>query len=62
VKGRQEVGEIGSFICGSLTRRIVEVAMKAKRIHEPGEKTYAVVFVNGDEVVEGSCYPIFNVF
>jgi len=36
--------------------------MKAKRIHERGEKTYAVVFVNGDEVVKGSRYPIFNVF
>ena len=27
--------------------------MKATRINEPGEKTYAVVFVKGDEVVAG---------
>jgi len=27
--------------------------MKAKKINELGEKTYAVVFVKGDEVVEG---------
>jgi hypothetical protein len=53
VNGRQEVGEIVSFICGSFKTRIVEVAMKAKRINELGEKTYAVVFVKGDEVVEG---------
>lgn len=27
--------------------------MKAKLINETGEKTYAVVFYKGDEVVEG---------
>jgi predicted DNA-binding protein with PD1-like motif len=30
-----------------------EEAMKAKLINETGEKTYAVVFTKGDEVVEG---------
>jgi predicted DNA-binding protein with PD1-like motif len=30
-----------------------EVAMKAKLINELGEKTYAIIFDKGDEVVEG---------
>jgi len=34
-------------------RIIDEVAMKAKLINEMGEKTYAIVFNKGDEVVEG---------
>lgn len=35
-------------------KRIVdEVVMKAKLINEMGEKTYAIVFNKGDEVVEG---------
>jgi uncharacterized protein len=34
-------------------RIIHEVVMKAKLINEMGEKTYAIVFNKGDEVVEG---------
>ena len=34
-------------------RIIDEVVMKAKLINEMGEKTYAIVFNKGDEVVEG---------
>jgi hypothetical protein len=34
-------------------RIIDEVVMKAKLINEMGEKTYAIVFDKGDEVVEG---------
>jgi predicted DNA-binding protein with PD1-like motif len=34
-------------------RIIHEVVMKAKLINEMGEKTYAIVFNRGDEVVEG---------
>jgi predicted DNA-binding protein with PD1-like motif len=34
-------------------RIIYEVVMKAKLINEMGEKTYAIVFNKGDEVVEG---------
>ncbi len=34
-------------------RIVNEVAMKARLINEVAEKTYAIIFEKGDEVVEG---------